>query len=210
MAEKITSGKHHVNAEVSIKANSPLNIIITHGANNDMNYGLLVKLFDLLKKDYSVIRLNFSYVDQGLEKDEETNKAEIAACINYLGNKNIVLIGKSYGGVLSAMIASEGKFDIVETIILGYPLHEYGNPNNLQDTGYLKNAKVPIKFIIGDKDPNCDLDVFNRELPNYKPYIIKNSDHSYRPVGGVRSLKDNEDLVSSIVEGELKSITTSY
>ncbi len=210
MIKKITSGDHYINADVSIKANSPLNLVITHGANNDMNYGLIVKLFDLLKVNYSIIRFNFSYADQSLEKNEAINKSEIEACINLLGNKNIALIGKSYGGVLSAMIASESKFDVVKVIILGYPLHEYNNPENLQDLSYLKNVKVPIKFIIGDKDPNCDLNVFRKVLPNYNPYIIKNSDHSYRPVNESVSLSENEELVISTVVKELESIITSY
>ena len=210
MNERIACGDHYINAEVSKKANSKLNIVISHGANNDMNYGLLVKLFDKLKVDYSVIRFNFSYVDEELERDENTNKMEIEACINYLGNKGIVLIGKSYGGFLSAMIASESKLDVLEVIILGYPLHEYDNPRNLNDISYLKNTKIPITFIIGDKDPNCDLNVFKKVFPEYNPEIIKNSDHSYRSVNEIGNLDDNENKVMSIVSKELKSIIKPY
>lgn len=184
--------------------------MITHGANNDMNYSLIAKLFDSLKKTYSVIRLNFSYVDQGLEKDDTINKKEIEACIEYLGNKNIVLIGKSYGGVLSTLIAAEKKFNITKVIVLGYPLHEYGNPSNLNDTSYIKIIKIPIRFIIGDKDPNCDLNVFKKVLPDYNPEIIKDSDHSYRPVNGIGNLDDNENKVISIVNEELNSIIKPY
>ena len=155
--EKIACGDHYINAIVSIKPNSKLNIILSHGENNDMDYGLLVKLFDSLKSDYSIIRFNFSYVDGGLKKDTNINKMEIEACIKYLGGKDIVLIGKSYGGILSTRIGAEKILGILSIIVLGYPLHEYENPSNLNDVSYLKIIQIPIKFIIGEKDPNCIL-----------------------------------------------------
>lgn len=207
--EKIACGDHYINTEVSLKQNSKLNIVLSHGENNNMNYGLLVKLFDSLKVNYSIIRFNFSYIDQGLEKDDKINKMEIEACINYLGNTNIVLIGKSYGGVLSTILAAEEKQSILEVIVLGYPLHEYGNPSNLNNVSYFKNVKIPIKFIIGNKDPNCDLNIFKKILPNYKPEIIKDSDHSYRPVNEIGSLSENENKVIITVRRELKSTAKS-
>jgi predicted alpha/beta-hydrolase family hydrolase len=208
--EKIACGDHYINAVVSLKPDSVLNIIISHGENNDMDYGLLVKLFDSLKSNYSIIRFNFSYVDGGLKKDTNINKMELEACIKYFGNRHIVLIGKSYGGILSTRIAAEKMSGILGVIVLGYPLHEYNNPSNLNDVSYLKNIQIPIKFIIGDKDPNCNLGVFNKALPDYKPEIINDSDHSFRPINGIGSLNENEDKVIAIVKKELYSLAKSH
>ncbi len=207
--EKIACGNHYVNAVVSLKPNSKLNIILSHGENNGMDYRLLVKLFDSLKFDYSILRFNFSYIDGGLKKDTNTNKMELETCIKYLGDRDIVLIGKSYGGILSTMIAAQKTTGILGVIVLGYPLHEYGNPGHLNDVSYLKHVKITTKFIIGDKDPNCSLETFNKVLPSYKPEIINNSDHSYRPINNVGSLDENEDKVITIVKREIYTMAKS-
>ncbi|MCL4380900.1 alpha/beta fold hydrolase [Candidatus Marsarchaeota archaeon] len=206
--EMIKSSDHYITADISVKPASALNIIILHGYNNNINYKLISDLFHQLKKEYSVLRFNFSYVDQGLKKTNVRNKAEIRACIKRLGNKNIVLIGKSYGGALSAMVAAENKFDILKVIVLGYPLHEWNNPKKIFDYSYLNRLKGKVTFLIGDNDPNCNLKLFRKLLPDQTLEIIKNSDHSYRPINMTSNIEDNEKEVLKIVERELASIPT--
>lgn len=204
MIEKLKSQDHNITLNISKKANSPLNIILAHGTNNDMNYGLIVKLFEHLKSKYSVVRFNFSYVDNGLKIDEAINKNEIESCIRHLGNKNIVLIGKSYGGVLSTIIASEHKFDILKVIVLGYVLHEPNNLNHIYPQEHLKGANLPISFIIGDSDPNCDLNTLKQVIPGYDIEVIKDADHSFRPTTNKATLAENEakvvDKIDRIIE----------
>lgn len=206
MRELIKSGDHYITADVSIKRTSPLNIVISHGSNNDMNYKLILDLFNLLKKTYTVLRFNFSYVDHKLRKSNARNKKEIESCIKRIGNKNIVLIGKSYGGALSAMIAAENKFNILKVIVLGYPLHEWNNPENIFDYSYLKKLNGRSSILIGDNDPNCRLELFKKLIPNTNLEIIKNADHSYRPIDNTSTIEDNEKKVLKIVKRELSNI----
>ena len=195
MIKMLKSGDHYITVDISIKTNSTLNIVIAHGAKNDMNYTLIKQLFELLRLKYSVIKFNFSYVDNNLKLDENINKEEIETCIKFLGNKNIVLIGKSYGGFLSTIIASENKFDIVKVIVLGYPLHEPNRPGNVYSQKHLKNNKLPVCFINGDSDENCNLDIFQHMLPNYEIEIIKNANHSFKPISKMTSIEQNEKEV---------------
>ncbi len=205
MIEKLKSNKHSITIDISKKANSPLNIILAHGANNDMNYGLITKIFEHLKSKYFVVRFNFSYVDSGLKINDSINKNEIESCIRHLGNKNIVLIGKSYGGVLSTIIASEHKFNILKVIVLGYALHEPNHPNRIYSQEHLKGALLPISFIVGDSDPNCDLNALREIIPDYDIEVIKDADHSFRPTSNNATLAENEEKVLNkidrIVEG---------
>ena len=203
MKERIFCIDHYIDAEISITNGSKLKVILSHGSNNDMNYSLISKLFESMSKEYSVLRFNFSYVSNRLEKDELTNKREIEACIERMGNENIVLIGKSYGGILSLSIASEGKYDIRKVIVLGYPLHEYKNSKRIFDNEAAIKFNDKTTFIIGDNDPNCELSLFNKLIPNANTKIIENSDHSYRPVDGSGSLDKNEDRVVELVCSEL-------
>lgn len=206
MRELIKSGDHYITADVSIKRTSPLNIVISHGSNNDMNYKLIFDLFNLLKKTYTVLRFNFSYVDHKLRKSNARNKKEIESCIKRIGNKNIVLIGKSYGGVLSTKIAAENKFNILKVIVLGYPLHEWNNPKKVFDYSYLKKLKGRVSILIGDNDPNCKLELFKKLLPDTHFEIIRNADHSYRPIDTTSTIGENEKAVLKIVKRELSDI----
>lgn len=208
MIESISLGEYSINAEVSLKRGSRLNVIISHGSNNDMNYSLISKLFNRLSKDYSVARFNFSYVDQGMERGEERNMREIEACIRRLGNKNIVLVGKSYGGALSAGIASTGRFGVRRVFVLGYPLHGWNDPDRLSDISPLRGLEDLITFIIGDSDPNCRLELFRSMLPGHSVEVIEDSDHSYRPVVGKRTLGENEDAVVALVSKGCEGIHT--
>ncbi|EQD50220.1 dienelactone hydrolase, partial [mine drainage metagenome] len=110
--DTIQVGEYSIDAEISRKPGSKLNIVIAHGGNNNMNHSLIQKLFDAFVEKYSVLRFNFSFVKEGKATMNNVSKseAELTACIKYIGADNVVLIGKSYGGYVSTLLA--GRDDL--------------------------------------------------------------------------------------------------
>ncbi|MEM3875868.1 MAG: hypothetical protein QXP35_02225 [Candidatus Micrarchaeaceae archaeon] len=101
MRELIKLRDYYITADISIKRTSPLNIVISHGSNNDRNYKLILDLFNLLKKTYTVLRFNFSYVDHELRKSNARNEKEIKACLKNLNGRDLNRFHPKYQFFLS-------------------------------------------------------------------------------------------------------------
>ncbi len=56
MTGKILMEGYSIDIDVSKKEGSGLNIVLAHGGNNNMNHSLIQKLFDALRREYSVLK----------------------------------------------------------------------------------------------------------------------------------------------------------
>ena len=124
--------------------------------------------------------------------------------MNLLRDVETILIGKSFGGYISALVAAENIDKIHKVIALGYPLHEEGNPNAIHDQDSIMLMKTQLIVIKGEKDPFCDTDILRKLLPNSKIYTIKDAEHSFKSLSESLSDEDNEEKVISIIEKELE------
>lgn len=190
MIEKITMEGYELDADVDIVDSSPMSVIVAHGGNNDMNAYLMKRIYGAMKGKNSVMRFNFSFADGKFEREEERNKEELRACIRRMGSKNIVIIGKSWGGQMATKLASEKELGIIKVISLGYAIHSKDKPDNIKPQDHLKKARCPIEFIVGDSDPLCRISMFRKILPDCRLYVIDNANHSFldpktdKPNGG--------------------------
>ena len=187
-----------IDMEVSRKADSRLNIILAHGSKSDMHYSLIQKLFDAFKDDYSVLRFNFTFVNEGDEGDVRLSLVELIKCIEYMGRENIVLIGMSYGAYISTLLAGRKDLGVKKVIALAYPLHKIGRPGEPYPQDHMKGS-LPVEFVVGDSDHHSRIDLFGKLLPGYKVYQIKDAWHSFQDTktGG---REENEKRVVSIVK----------
>lgn len=216
MKDKIKIGGYSIDIEVEKKNGSKLNIILAHGANNDMNNSLIQKLFDQFKPNYSVLRFNFSFVghenvnmleikDGSLVKRSEE---ELRKCVEYMGARDIVLIGKSFGGYISVLLASRQDLGIKRVIAMGYPLHKPNNPSELIEGlshSHLLAKKLPVDFIIGDSDPVWDVKQ-SKMLSTYNINVINNADHSFKPIKPGATQEENEKKIVEISKSILENI----
>ena len=198
MREILNVGGREIVAEISEKENPLFNVVIAHGANNDMNNDIISEAFNLLSADFTVLKFDFSFTVGNERVERGRDLGELRACIERLGGKNIILIGKSYGGYLSILAAEEKKYDIKSVIVLGLPLHNINGEGNFELFAPLKKGEITAYFINGDSDPYCKREIFDKELPGARSYWIAGADHSFRAVGKGSDERNREEVVSII------------
>ena len=195
-----------IEMEYSI-GNHELNVILAHGLYNDMHNSLIEKLFSRLMAGYNVLRFNFSFSGNPESMDTSRCVREIKAGMHFLGDKNIILIGKSVGGYVSSIAAATDSTGIKEVIALGYYLHDEGKPDKLFDQSHAKNLKTPFILIKGSDDSYCETGLFKSLFPDSKLYIIDNANHSFKPTGSSGTKEENEEKVIELVLDELHNIS---
>ena len=101
--------------------------------------------------------------------------------------------GKSLGGRIAAELLSRGEegegLVAAGLVELGYPLHRPGHKETLF-TEPLRKIGVPSLFLIGEKDPFCDLDLLRPLLEQLlhpgKLVVVPGGDHSLHRAGAGR------------------------
>jgi predicted alpha/beta-hydrolase family hydrolase len=102
----------------------------------------------------------------------------------------LLIGGKSMGGRIAAELLSRGDEDggitAAGLVELGYPLHRPGHKETLF-TEPLRRIAVPSLFLIGERDPFCDVDLLRPLLDGllYPPrlVVVPGGDHSLHRAG---------------------------
>jgi len=140
-------------------------LVLTHGAGSDSNAPLLVALADAFADvGWTVLRCDLPYRQarphgpphgSGAE-DREGLRRAVEVCREKACGENapcrIFLGGASYGGRQATMLAAEDPKVCDGLLVLSYPLHAPGKPEQLR-TKHLPLIRVPALFVSGDKDP---------------------------------------------------------
>jgi predicted alpha/beta-hydrolase family hydrolase len=127
---------------------------------------------------------------------EACYRAVIAAARGYApfaGNK-VSIGGKSMGGRIASQLAAAGDATaaaISGLILLGYPLHPPGKPEQLR-VAHLPDIRVPVLIVQGERDPFGSPDELRPHFAKVAgPVVVKvieRGDHSLAPPkGGARS-----------------------
>jgi predicted alpha/beta-hydrolase family hydrolase len=136
---------------------------------------------------FRVVRFEFPYMaakrETGRSKlpDREPVLRETwLTVVEKLGNKNLVIGGKSMGGRIASQIADEAG--VAGLVCLGYPFHPVGKIDKLR-VEHLRAIKTPTLILQGERDPFGD----RKEVAKYKlsravkVTWIKDGDHSFKP-----------------------------
>src|ERR1043165_564313 len=117
--------------------------ILTHGAGGNANAPLLIALANALSDEgFSVVRYNLPFRQQrpfgpprpaGAEQDREGLKNEVSEMKTLVGG-SVFLGGHSYGGRQSSMLCAEQAGLVDGLLLLSYPLHPPGTPDQLRTT----------------------------------------------------------------------------
>lgn len=136
-------------------------LVLTHGAGSNRNAPLLVSLArgftdaGLLVLRYDLpfrqLRAGGSPHPSGAARDRE-GVAQAVEAIRPLAPGPIYAGGHSYGGRQTAMAAAERPALADALLLLSYPLHPPGKPEQKR-TGYFPDLRVPALFVHGAKDP---------------------------------------------------------
>ena len=162
--------------------------VCAHGAGgNMMDRGMLATANALRAHGLAVVRFNFLYKEKKSGRPDPMPKLRecIEAVVVHVKAEltpNILLIGgRSMGGRAASMLAADG-FACDGLLLLAYPLHPAGKPEQLRDA-HLPRITVPTLCFNGTRDALCQPELMNAVLkrvgPNWTMHWVEGADHSF-------------------------------
>jgi predicted alpha/beta-hydrolase family hydrolase len=169
------------------EANSTV-FVCAHGAGGNMNdRGIVATAKALRDRDVSVVRFNFLYKEKKsgrpdpMPRLKECITAVVARVREEVHPEKLILGGRSMGGRAASMLAADG-FDCDGLLLLAYPLHPPGKPDQLRDA-HLPAIKVPVICFNGTRDPFCTPSLMEKVLArvttSWEMHWVDGADHSF-------------------------------
>ena len=162
--------------------------VFAHGAGGNMNdRGVLQTANALRARGLGVVRFNFLYKEKKSSRPDpmprlkETFSAVVERARDELKPGTLIIGGRSMGGRAGSMLAADG-FDCDGLLLLAYPLHPPGKPDQLRDA-HLPAIRVPVLCLNGTRDPFCTPslmeDVLKRVKTDWEMRWVEGADHSF-------------------------------
>jgi len=181
--------------------------VFAHGAGGHMaDRGMLAVSERLRGLGLHVVRFNFPYREKRSSHPDTMPRLKecIAAVASHarreLAPQTLILGGRSMGGRAASMLAADG-FSCDGLLLLAYPLHPAGKPEDLRDA-HLTQIKVPILCLNGTRDALCRRDlmepVVGRLTDRWTMHWLEGADHSFRVLKA--SGRSDEEVLSEIAE----------
>lgn len=162
--------------------------VFAHGAGGNMNdRGVVQTANALRKRGLGVVRFNFLYREKKSARPDpmprlkETFAAVVSRARAELKPGTLIIGGRSMGGRAGSMLAADG-FECNGLLLLAYPLHPPGKPDQLRDA-HLPAIKVPVICFNGTRDPFCTPslmeEVLTRVKTDWEMHWVEGADHSF-------------------------------
>lgn len=164
--------------------------VLAHGSGGNMSDRSMLAAANALRRHgIGVVRFNFLYKEKGSGRPDpmprlmstvaavvEDTKREIGAA-----DGPLVIGGRSMGGRAASMLAADG-FDADGLLLLAYPLHPAGKPEQLRDA-HLPRIRMPVLAFSGTRDPLCTRELMERALTTvtapWDMRWLEGADHSF-------------------------------
>lgn len=152
-------------------------LLLTHGAGSNRNSPLLVALANTLAEHTSgqqkieVVRYDLPFRQArphgpprpgDAARDREGLRQEIAK-LREKHPDQVWLGGQSYGGRQASMLAAEMPGLADRLLLLSYPLHAPGKPEQLR-TAHFPKLQTPALFVQGTRDPFGSIEEVKRAI----------------------------------------------
>ncbi len=181
--------------------------VFAHGAGGHMaDRGMLAVSERLRGLGLHVVRFNFPYREKRSSHPDTMPRLKecIAAVASHarreVGPQTLLLGGRSMGGRAASMLAADG-FSCDGLLLLAYPLHPAGRPEELRDA-HLAQIKVPVLCLNGTRDALCRRDlmepVVGRLTDRWTMRWLEGADHSFRVLKA--SGRSDGEVLSEIAE----------
>jgi hypothetical protein len=162
--------------------------VCAHGAGGSMNdRGMLAVAKTLRSRGLHLVRFNFLYKEKGSGRPDpmpllkDTVSAVVSRAREELRPDVLVIGGRSMGGRAASMLAADG-FACDGLLLLAYPLHPAGRPEQLRDA-HLPAIRVPVLCFNGTRDDLCRRDLMERVLEgvttDWTMHWLEGADHSF-------------------------------
>jgi predicted alpha/beta-hydrolase family hydrolase len=169
-------------------AGSSTVFVCAHGAGGNMNDRGVTSVSRVMRaQGMDVVRFNFLYKEKGSGRPDtmpllkKTVEAVVGRVREELHPDVLIIGGRSMGGRAASMLAADG-FACDGLLLLAYPLHPAGKPDQLRDA-HLPRIEVPTLCLNGTRDTLCRRDlmeaVLERVGPNWTMHWLDGADHSF-------------------------------
>lgn len=191
--------------------------VCAHGAGGNMaDKSMLTVTRALGARGLSTVRFNFLYKEKRssrpdpMPKLKETTEAVVTRVRSELGPKTLIIGGRSMGGRAASMLAADG-FDCSGLLLLAYPLHPPGKPDQLRDA-HLPSIRVPVLCVNGTRDPFCTPElmkgVLQRVTAPWQMLWLETADHSFHVLKS--SGKTDAQVMGEVADAAEKWVATMW
>ena len=149
--------------------------------------GVVATARALQERGISTVRFNFLYKEKKSSRPDPMPRlrdaftAVVGRTREEISPRSLIIGGRSMGGRAASMLAADG-FDCAGLLLLAYPLHPPGKPEQLRDA-HLPSIKVPVLCFNGTRDPFCTPSLMNSVLERVKTkwemIWVEGADHSF-------------------------------
>jgi predicted alpha/beta-hydrolase family hydrolase len=162
--------------------------VFAHGAGGHMSdRGMLALSEQLRAQGIDVVRFNFLYRENGsgrpdpMPRLKECIYAVTAHARQKLQPQRLIIGGRSMGGRAASMLAADG-FPCDGLLLLAYPLHPAGKPEQLRDA-HLALIRTPVLCLNGTRDALCRRDLMEQAVSGltrkWTMHWLEGADHSF-------------------------------
>jgi predicted alpha/beta-hydrolase family hydrolase len=191
-------------------------VVLAHGAGAPQTHPWMVAMARAMAaRGLDVVTFNFLYSEARRrapdrnEVLEQTWQAALDAVRARAGVARgpIVIGGKSMGGRIATQAAARGLLgEVAGIVLLGYPLHPPGKPEQLR-VAHLPKVRAPMLFVQGSRDAFGTPDELTPHLARLargtRLLVIEGGDHSLVPP---RRSGDTLDRVMARVADAVKAL----
>lgn len=180
-------------------------LLLAPGAGSHRDHPTTRALADVfLARGFDVVRFDFLYRVAGRARPDRM--PQLKACYAQVAQharlavrpRRLLIGGHSLGGRVASMLAAEG-FDADGLLLLAYPLHPAGRPEQLRDA-HLPDIRMPTLCLSGTRDALCERALMERVLPrlgsNFAMRWLDGADHGYNVLK--RSGRTRADVLAEI------------
>jgi hypothetical protein len=162
--------------------------VCAHGAGGNMSDRSVVTTANAMRANgFGVVRFNFLYKERKSGRPDPMPRLTntLSAVVEHARAEvrpgRLVIGGRSMGGRAASMLASEG-YGADGLLLLAYPLHPPGKPEQLRDA-HLPSIRMPVICFSGTRDPFCTRELMEQVLTTvtapWEMRWIDGADHSF-------------------------------
>jgi len=162
--------------------------VCAHGAGGHREDRGMVRLAAVLRaRGFDLVRFNFLYREKGSGRPDTMPRlkrclgAVVSRTRQELSPCGLIIGGRSMGGRAASMLAADGMA-CDALLLLAYPLHPAGKPQQLRDA-HLPQIKVPVLCFNGTRDALCRRDLMESVLATvrapWEMHWLEGADHSF-------------------------------
>lgn len=205
---RATEDKGEVSALLLAPPHPDFFFLFGHGAGAGMRHAFMESFAaSLMQRNIATLRYQFPYVEAGSKRPDsrkvllQTVRSAVAVANDRLPDVPLFAGGKSMGGRMTSLAASEERLPKVRGIIfVGFPLHP-ARKVSTERSDHLPAIDLPLLFLQGTRDALADLQKITEvcsALPRASLHIVQDADHSFKVLK--RTGRSDEEILEELAD----------